>query len=176
MPAPTNKDSNVSHVINSFDFARKALEIHGTIFASQFSRLSGLLASDKGAVDFWLKGGIDAEGRSGLELQVQGALMLSCQRCLEPFEFELDVVASFVLVSDESSLPSEEDEPDDRDYLVADAHLQVIGLIEDELLLAIPLAPKHADNECAASDKLDELKKPSPFAVLKGMKTGKSQD
>lgn len=175
MAAPTNKDSNVSYVINSFDFARKALEIHDTISVSQFSRLSGLLASDEGVLDFRLKGGVNAEGRPGLELQVQGALILSCQRCLEPFEFKLDIAASFILVPDENSLPSEEDERDDQDYLVADAHMQVIELIEDELLLAMPLAPKHAVDECAANSKLNELKKPSPFAVLKGLKTGKSQ-
>lgn len=165
----------MNHVINSFDFARKALEIHDTILVSQFSRLSGLLASDEGVLDFQLKGSINAESRPGLELQVQGALMLSCQRCLEPFEFKLDIASSFILVADENALPSEEDEPEDPDYLVGDAHMQIIDLIEDEVLLALPLAPKHADDACAASSKLNELKKPNPFAVLKGLKTGKSQ-
>lgn len=175
MPAPTNIDSNVNHVINSFDFARKALEIHDTISVSQFSRLSGLLASGEGALDFRLKGGISAEGRPGLGLQVQGTLMLVCQRCLEPFEFKLDIAANFVIVPDESALPGEEAERDDEDYLVADAHMQVIELIEDELLLAIPLAPMHADDECVAGSKLNELKKPSPFAALKGLKIVKNQ-
>lgn len=175
MPAPTDKDSGPSYIINSFDFARKALEIHGTIFVSQFSRLSELLTSDKGIVDFWLKGGINAKGQPGLGLRVQGVLMLNCQRCLEPFEFELDIASEFIVVANEGSLPNEEDEQDEEDYLLADTHMQVIELVEDELLLALPLAPKHEDDECAASGKLKELGKPSPFAVLKGMKTGKSQ-
>jgi uncharacterized protein len=175
MPAPTNKDSNASYVVNGFDFARKALEIHGTIFVSQFSRLSEFLASDEGVLDFQLEGKVDANGLPLLDLRVQGALVLNCQRCLEPFKFKLDIATVFILVPNEASLPSEEDEQDEQDYLVADTHMQVIELIEEEVLLALPLAPKHAEIECAASDRLSELKKPSPFAVLKGLKAGKNQ-
>ena len=170
MPAQT--------VINSIEFARKALEIHDRIAVSQFSRLRDLLADTAGEVDYRLTGGSNIAGKPVLRLRVQGGLMLPCQRCLEPFEFELDIDSSFIIVADEAEIPmvSEDEEVlDDDDYLVADAQMQVLDLVEDEILLALPYAPRHDPVQCGASGRLDELKKPSPFAVLQGLKTGKNQ-
>lgn len=175
MPASTPVSIN-SAVINSPEFARKGLEIHGTIAVSQFSRLREYLSADGNDVDYRLAGDVDARGRSRLQLQVAGGLPLICQRCLEAFEFKLNIASSFIIVADEESIPPEADERDDEDYLVADTEMLVMALIEDELLLALPLAPKHDDEQCAASTPLNELKKPSPFAVLKALKTGKSQN
>jgi uncharacterized protein len=53
--------------------------------------------------------------------------------------------------------------------------MQVLDLVEDEILLALPYAPKHDEAECGTHGTLNELKKPSPFAILQGLKTGKNQ-
>lgn len=176
MTASTNNSADKGLSINNIEFARKALEIHDIIAVSQFSRLHEALASDEGALDCRLIGGVSTEGKPRLQLYVQGTLQLSCQRCLEPFEFELDITSNFTIVADEQAIEPVSDDRDDEDYLVAETQMQVIELIEDEVLLALPLAPKHGDNQCAASSKLNELKKPSPFAALQGLKTGKSQN
>jgi uncharacterized protein len=176
MTASTNSSVNMGLSINNIEFARKALEIHDIIAVSQFSRLREALSSDEGVLNCRLVGGVSSEGKPQLQLYVQGTLQLSCQRCLEPFEFELDITSNFTIVADEQAIPPESDDHDDEDYLVAETQMQVIELIEDEVLLALPLAPKHDDDQCAASSKLNELKKPSPFAVLQGLKTGKSQN
>jgi len=166
-----NDSTSNGAVINSIEFARKALEIHDTIAVLQFSRLRDVLASPDGVLDYRIIGGINENGLPRLQLFVQGSLQLSCQRCLEPFEFELDIAADFLIVPDESAIPSPENESGDENYLVAETLMSVIDLIEDEILLALPLAPKHKINQCGASAKLDELKKPSPFAVLQALKT-----
>jgi len=166
-------DSGV--VINNIEFARKALEIHDIIMVSRFPRLSDVLASSEGALDCRLIGGSSQEDRLWLQLFVRGNLQLSCQRCLEAFEFDLDIALSFFIVPDESAIPSSEEEADDKDYLVAETQMQVINFIEDEILLALPLAPKHEAGRCGADSKLNELKSPNPFAVLQGLKTGKNQ-
>lgn len=176
MTASTNSGVNMGLSINNIEFARKALEIHDIIAVSQFSRLRETLSSDEGVLNCRLVGSVSSEGKPRLQLYVQGTLQLSCQRCLEPFEFELDITSNFTIVADERAIPPESDDHDDEDYLVAETQMQVIELIEDEVLLALPLAPKHDDDQCAASSKLNELKKPSPFAVLQGLKTGKSQN
>lgn len=165
-------------VINSIEFARKALEIHDRIAVSQFSRLSDLLADTAGEVEYRLTGGSNAVGKPVLRLQVRGGLMLQCQRCLEPFRFDLEIDSTFIIVASEADIPAvaEDDEVlDDDDYLVADAQMQVPDLVEDEILLALPYAPRHDPAQCDASVRLHELKKPSPFAVLQGLKTGKNQ-
>jgi uncharacterized protein len=169
------------NIINSTEFARKGLELHGTIAVSQFSRCADLVASQDGNVVWQLSGSMNAEAKPELELKVTGMLQLTCQRCLEPYPFKLDIHSSFVLVANEAALPAEEDDLDDsHDYLVADANMPVAELIEDEVLLALPFAPKHDTQVCGVADNITELKKanlekPNPFAVLQGFKASKKQ-
>lgn len=170
-----------SVTINNLDFARKALEIHDTIAVSQFLRLADFLSTDKGALEFRLAGYQDGSNKPSLKLEISGKLHLLCQRCLGPMEYDLDAHATFVIVRDEASIPETEDEADEIDYLVAETHMSVADLIEDEILLSLPLAPKHEIEACDAASKLNELKKPGPFAELQklklqGRKTDESQD
>lgn len=164
-------------VINSLEFARKALEFHDILPLLRFSRLGEYLASSDGAVDIDLIGKVDAQGRPTLHLNVRSVLTLTCQRCLDSFEYALDLDVDFIIVSNENAIqsPDSEEYDDEVDYLVAEAQLQIIDLVEDEILLALPLAPKHEESVCGGTGRV-ELKKPSPFAVLKGLKTGKSQN
>ena len=163
------------HIINSIEFARKALEIHDTIAVSQFSRLHDALSSNESVLNWQLLGGVNNKGKPVLHLQVQGSLDLTCQRCLGPLKFDLDVSSDFIIVANEAALPPEEQDVDEQDYLVADAQMHVAELIEDEVLLALPFAPKHAFNECGAVSEVFESKKPNPFAVLQGLKAGKDR-
>ena len=159
-------------VIDTAEFARKGLEIHDTIALSQFPRLQEMLATPEGKLDYALKGSVSAEGKPHLQLMLQGVIPLMCQRCLESLDFELDASADFILVPDESMIPLQEDEKDTEDYLVANPRTQVIELLEDELLLALPYAPKHADEQCAAKSGVQASnEKQSPFAILRGLKT-----
>lgn len=157
-------------VIDAIDFARKGLAIHDTIALSQFLRLSDLVSAE-GALDYELSGYVDAENKHRLRLHMHGIAPLVCQRCLEPLEFAIDVVTDFILVGDESMIPPQDESDEMKDYLVASIEMRVIDLLEDELLLALPYAPKH-DDECAdnAGIKMNSEKQ-SPFAVLKGLKT-----
>lgn len=161
-----------SPVIDTAEFARKGLEIHDTIALSRFSRLQEMLASPEGKLDYQLKGWVSSEGRPHLQLMLQGVIPLACQRCLEALDFELETSTDFILVPDESMIPSQEDETDTEDYLVADPQMKVIELLEDELMLALPFAPKHDDEQCAVkADVQASNDKQSPFAILRGLKT-----
>lgn len=175
-PKNDAKDSiNNGPVINSIEFSRKALEIRDTIAASRFQRLSDILVSSENMLDYHLIGSSSREGEPLLQLYVRGCLQLRCQRCLEPLDTKLDIASDFFIVSDESAIPSSEEEGDDKDYLVADAQLQVLSLIEDELLLALPLAPMHETEHCSAGNRLNELKPANPFAILEALKTDKDR-
>ena len=167
MPALPSNDVT----IDTLDFARKALEIHDTIAVSQFSRLADCLSTPDGALEYRLAGYVDADRKSGLKLDIRGKLMLICQRCLGPMPFDLEAHAKFLIVRDEASIPEAEDEDDAIDYLVAETQMSVMALIEDELLLSLPLAPKHDTAVCGMTDKLVESGKVSPFAKLEKFKT-----
>lgn len=165
-------------VINNMEFARKALELHDRIAVSHFSRVRDLLDTTEGEIEWRLSGYVNASGRPMLNLQIQGDVQLRCQRCLEPFRYTLDTQTAYLLVADEAAIPlaSDEEALAEEEYLAADMQMHVLDLIEDEILLALPYAAKHDEAQCGAGDTLDELKKPNPFAVLQGLKSGKSQN
>ena len=79
-----------------------------------------------------------------LRVQAQASLRLVCQRCLEPMDQLLQVDRPFRFVSSEQAAMDQDDESDE-DLLVAQQAFDALVLIEDELLLALPLVPRHPD-------------------------------
>jgi uncharacterized protein len=164
---------NQGTVINNIEFAQKALEIHDIIPVLHFSRLVDMLANTEGRLDCRLQGGKDANNAPYIRLLVQGTLSLNCQRCLQPFEHEILIDTHYILVRNESDMPAPEDESDEEDYLLIQAEMPVLELMEDELLLALPIAPKHEEGECDNQGNTSNYKKPNPFAKLELLKSKK---
>ncbi|HEY8355360.1 MAG TPA: YceD family protein [Methylophilaceae bacterium] len=164
---------NPGAVINNIEFAQKAHTAHDIIPVSQFTRLADMLADTSGQLDCQLQGGKDGENVAFIRLQVQGLLNLTCQRCLQPYQHEIVINQMFKLVRDEAELPAPEDERDDEDFLLAQSEMPVLDLIENEVILALPIAPKHADGECSSGVGMDEYRKPNPFAMLEMLKSKK---
>ena len=163
------------HIINSIEFARKSLEIHDIMPVFEMTRIQDLLSSQEGTLNWRLAGSVGDNNKPLLHLQVSGVLSLICGRCLDALAFDLNIDSVFELVADEALLPQEQDDVDDEvDYLVADQHMQVSQLIEDEVLLALPYALKHDVSVCGVKDKVMEIGKPNPFKVLQALKDNKN--
>lgn len=138
---------------------------------SVFSGLSDLLANTDGTVHWELSASRDAHQRLLLILQLNAQLELKCQRCLGPLGHVLNETRRFALYKDEASLPELDEEEDDLDCLVATGEMDALALVEEELLLALPMMPLHETERCHASIEAEkeegELElKPSPFAML----------
>ena len=109
-------------------------------------------------------------------LHTDGALWQTCQRCLEPVAVPLTIDSEFALLHDESqaALVSEDTETILLDEITDDAKLNLLAMIEDELLVALPLAPKHAHCHMAVTQagELPEaaVQQDNPFAVLAALK------
>lgn len=112
-----------------------------------------------------------------LHLQTNGCLWQDCQRCLAPVAVDLSLDCVFALLTDENhvALLDEDVEPillaevvDEKDKL------WLLPLIEDELLVTLPLSPKHDNCEMSVSQVGEvieiEEEKENPFAVLAGLK------
>jgi uncharacterized protein len=164
--------------INALEFAKQMLEIHGRIRASRFSGVREALflgEDDASEVQYALTGEKGRNGKYALRLVVSGQLNLQCQRCLGEMGYCLNHITHFELVKNEADLP--EDDDDEIDYLVADAELDVERLIEQELLLGLPLAPKHGEAgtaqnaQCSSATEVTTEQKPNPFSVLQGLKS-----
>jgi uncharacterized protein len=135
-------------VIDSISFAKKSESLQGKIAVGRLERVTPSLASLQGEIDFRLQGELDDQRRPNLRLQIAGQVMLTCQRCLVDFPLDLAMENRFVLVARESELPDLEEEDPDVDFLLATNKLNVQELIEDEIILSLPLAPKHSET-CA---------------------------
>lgn len=159
--------------INSLEFARKSSEIHDTIAVFDFPRLKELVFSAEDELRFSLVGSVNANGEPELRLRVAGDLHLVCQRCLGSLAYPLEAEARFILVPGEEDLPEPEDERDDVEYMVADPQLDLVALVEDEVLLSLPLSPVHEDAGCNRALSSAQEQKESPFKVLQGLKLNK---
>ncbi len=126
-----------------------------------------MLASDAGEVAYEIEGARDARGRPGLIIRVRGIVLLRCQRCLEPLAYDVGSEETLVLAASQAEIDAEPVEVDVPDRVVASADMPVRDLVEDELILAVPFAPRHAS--CAGGAAAGESAKSLPFAKLRGL-------
>jgi uncharacterized protein len=115
-----------------------------------------------------------------IHLKAQAVLPLTCQRCLGPVDVPVAVDRSFRFVDDED-MAAAQDEQSDEDVLAMSRSFNLVELLEDELLMELPLAPRH--ETCPVPVKLavaDEdfdaagSQRENPFAMLGKFKPGKS--
>lgn len=129
--------------------ADRGVTLSGELDIGQLTRLKGLLHSDSGSVRATLRLRQRGDGWLASELEYRADVELVCQRCLEPFRQELEDKVNVVL-ADSDSLPTTVPtgfEP----FELEDGRLQPVQLIEDEVIVAIPLVPKHARVEDCGS-------------------------
>ena len=162
-------------LINNLDFAISEQVISGNIELSTLQRLNDLLAvtseqqakqSQLAQIQYTLKGAAKIHSQPSLHLLIDAELPASCQRCLSEMSVLLKLEFDY-LISDAE--PAEFDGNDEIDWLQASREFNVSELIEDELLIAFPIAPLHSaeqQNECIEYNK-QSGEKPKPFAVLK---------
>ena len=96
-------------------------------------------------------GSMDARGAMRLRVRVEGASMLRCQRCLGDLPHTLAIDHLVVLARDAAELARLEADPD-CDVIPLENRLDLVALIEDEVLLGLPLAAMHAEGECSPGD------------------------
>jgi DUF177 domain-containing protein len=140
--------------------ARKATLV-GEIRLGDLSRLSEYLYSTRGWRDPEQPGGgvVKVElvfgtrqlGLHTLTLRYEAVLNVVCQRCLELYELDISNRVEFAVLTSNSSLAAELAERDEPLVLEDDERLCPAELVEDELIISVPLAPKHARlDQCAA--------------------------
>ena len=149
---------------------------------SGLSRVVPVLVDQRASVRYRLRFHRDLKRRACVQGEVNAQVRVACQRCLQPLAIKVDAVMSLALVQglDEAELLPEEYDP----LLVDGGRVRLLDLVEDEILLALPQVPKHADGEpCVdvgrlneqgvapeADDAVPEAEADNPFAVLAQLK------
>ena len=157
-------------VIDGLEFARTGSKLQGALPVAGFTRLRDALCTTQGTVQFELSGVPEELGRPTLKLKVVGELQFVCQRCLGALEFPLHIDTSLQLAATQAELDAEPVAADGPEGIVAGREMQVRDLVEDELLLSIPLVLRHERCAGGGSESLNE--KRSPFAGLRGLVGG----
>jgi uncharacterized protein len=134
-------------VIDSLEFARTEQTLRGNLPVPGLVRLQDSLHDTLGQVDVLVQGGKDGQRRPILRLEVTGALHLCCQRCLGQLDYPLRLSNTLLLLSQAESESGEFDDTE-ADWIVASSELDVAALIEDEIILSLPYAPRHAEEQC----------------------------
>ena len=174
-------------------FARDGAELKGVWPATELQRLAADAAPEapvSGWPDVsWLARGERRESRGSepqiwLHLQANATVALTCQRCLQPVRAAINLQRDFRFVRDEQRA-AEIDAESVEDVLALPRHLDLRELIEDELLLALPLVPRHktcpqplpmpADDLGKDLSMSGEVRK-HPFAALAALKQDEPND
>lgn len=163
-------------------FAEAGASLSGEDPLSHYARLSREDLDGEGkAVVRWQTQGRSEPVAGGapeiwLDLQAQTELGMQCQRCLEPMRQALAFERSLRFVRDEATA-EQLDEELEEDVLVWRKDFDLQALVEDELLMELPVAPRH--EVCPSTPPMQvqthdfdagEQEKPNPFAALKALK------
>ncbi len=170
--------------INPWAAAQGRRRFAGTVPLRRMQRLAELTESDAGEAAFEARFFLDEDRRPGIELEVAAELELMCQASLAPFTTTVQRRSRLGVIEEESEmalLP-----PDVDPVLTDNGRMALATLVEDELILALPPAPRNPDIDAvhySTGNDSEELTgetpqregKPNPFAALKG-KGGKTHD
>ncbi len=160
--------------IDPFRLARQRRVITGELAVRRMSRLLPMLTGSEDAVaQVALEFGTDDMGVRFIRGQVKATLGMTCQRCLQPMAQTVESQLALGLVTnqrDADLLPTHYDP-----LLVEQDHIVLLDMVEDELLLALPIVAIHPAGTCtavAASELVNTVEetKSSPFTVLEQLK------
>ena len=149
--------------IDGLEFARSGGRLSGDWPFADFPRLQGAVQSAS-PLRYELEGVPEQHGRPALRLRVTGTLQLACQRCLGALEHPLRVDTLLLLFASESEIDAVPVDAQAPDGIVATNEMKVRDLIEEEVLLAIPYAPRHEG--CRSSSDAGNVPRARPFADL----------
>lgn len=176
------KPETTPHRLDVKAFAQSSGAMAGQNLLSEYQRLvhetQGLGAQEM--LNWSARGELrtDATGNQQvwLHLNVEVKMLLTCQRCMTPAEIPVIVNRSFRFVSSED-VAEAEDAESEEDVLALDTDFSLAALIEEEVLMELPLIPKH--NVCPVVVKLTAadpcfqaaaMEKQQPFTVLAQLK------
>lgn len=164
---------NIEHLPTQVDpirFAENATCLQGTLLVKNMPRLCSLLGNDEGTVEVKLEFGKDEQRRPFLKGELIANIVLSCQRCMEPYTFEIKdrFLAGMVSTEEKAKALSDRYEP----LLIKEGVLVISDVIEDELILRLPLVPMHEPNVCNVKlpRAVLQAEDDSPFKVIEILK------
>ncbi len=165
---------NLPLKVDPFRFADNSLSLSGTLLIKDMTRLRSSLFSEEGEVIVDLIFGVDEEGIRYVKGHMTTCLILECQRCLESFKYEIigDFILGIVQSEKEADKLPERYDP----LLVPDFSLILSEMIEDELIVSLPIVSMHRIDDCKAKQSLESYpnERENPFKVIESLRSKRS--
>lgn len=168
MPPPPAASNDA--LVDADACARAASTIERRFPVTDLSRVMAAGAQGGASIDARLKFSL-LDTRPVIDGALEGTVSMTCQRCMQAVPVAIEDELKVIVVPKERA-----DEPSGYEPVVADAaRLDVRWLIEDQVLLALPLVPMHEPGQCAPADapaQVDEEpegERQKPFENLRDM-------
>ena len=171
------KGTDHNHIIHARKFANKDGEIRLKWMVKDFPQLCEVLYNDEGEVKVLIQGRYDHNKQCLLETEVKANLTLECQTSFEPIDYVVDSKVTYCTVIKEEQV---EDVSEDYEaILIEDGLIDMKKVIEDELILSVPIAANKPTGELTQKMSFGELDEEAiakeeeasnPFSVLTGLK------
>ncbi|QEY63970.1 metal-binding protein [Metapseudomonas lalkuanensis] len=155
--------------------ADREVTLEGEIALASLERLCDPLADNAGSIHVRLSFGRDERRAVVIHSRIDVEVKMVCQRCLELVALNIHSECDYAVVregADSQSLPKGYDVLE-----VGEDPLDLMTLVEDELLLALPIVPAHDPEDCQQPAGLDEpepsedeVSRSNPFSVLAQLK------
>jgi uncharacterized protein len=168
MPRPPAASNDA--LVDADACARAASTIERRFPVAELSRVMAAGAQGGGPIDARLRFSI-FDTRPAIEGALEGSVDMTCQRCMQAAPVAIEDEFRVIVVPEERA-----DEPSGYEPVVADAaRFDVRWLIEEQVLLSLPLVPMHEPGQCApadapaAADERPEGTRQKPFENLREM-------
>ena len=172
-----NAQTTTTWQTDVFALCKENAQRSGELPIALLTRLASDLTDTQGALKYEVSGQIDHEKHSLLRVCATGTLMMRCQRCAEDIPYAVNVDNTLALVHSEEELDSEEEDlnavfsdVDHIEKIVGSKEFDLLNLLEDEIILSLPIVIAHEQCEKTLPSSFGE--KVSAFDVLKNLKNG----
>jgi len=172
------QDQHLPTLIAPFKLARQGQVLRGVVSVGGLERLATVLSDDNGLIEVSLQFGKDRSGINFVRGHLNAEVNMVCQRCMKPMPVQVEAEVSLGIVSSEERATKL---PEGFEALIVEEEpIALARIVEDELILALPIVALHEDQGCepvlgklqAEANKIEqaEQRTTNPFAVLSGLK------
>ncbi len=159
-------------LVEPYKMAKVEQALEGELALSSMPRVGKLLASDQGSLAYKIDFAIDGHGLCVISGELHGLMNVRCQRCLRTFNHQ--VGCTFMVSPVKDDLGAKELPDDYEPVVLVDGKVSLPELIEDEIILAMPIVAMHAvtDSACIQQEVETEtqVEPKNPFQVLQALK------
>lgn len=168
----TDKNTELKTYIQPRKLANKEGELRYKWQVKDFTRIDGLLYSNEGTIEAHLSGQLDNRKRCLVKAHVIADVVLECQTSFEAIKHRIDTNVTYCMVVSEDQIADLDD--DYEPLLVNDGQVDIKEVIEDELILSLPLIANKASEELGMKLSFGDLpkeaeSKKNPFQVLENV-------